>query len=157
MSRNWRYKRWFPLMLFFGAALLSAWLSSALWLGPTGAAAGPLENALPGGLNGRTLLRSGEALDVKVAPAPGIHAVAWALDGRRVGHAPELYLEHIRNGEHTLSLVYRDAQGQLYAVTSLVRVLEPDDYALLVDAVHAAITLPLWEEDAPIYLPFIRR
>ncbi len=152
-----RLNRWFPLMLFLGAALLSAWLSSAFWLRPTRAEVGPLEKALPGGLNGRTLLRSGEALDVVVAAEPGAHAVAWALDGRRVGHAPELHLEQIRNGEYTLSLVYRDDKGQLYSATSLVRVLEPDNFALLVDAVHAAITLPLWEEDAPIYLPFIRR
>ncbi len=54
-------KRWFLLALFLGSALLSAWLSPALSSGWSRAASGPPETALPGGMNGRTLLRSDEA------------------------------------------------------------------------------------------------
>ena len=152
-----RRKRWIPLALFLGATLLSAWLSPALWLGRGRAASGPPESVLPGGMNGTTLLRSGEALDVKVGSAPSAYDIEWMLDGRMVGKAPDLHLQSLRNGEHILSLTYRDTQDRLYAATSLVRVLEPEPYAIQAAAIQAAISLPLWDEDSQIYLPLIRR
>jgi hypothetical protein len=150
-------KRWILLALFLGAALLSAWLSPPFSSGWGKAASGPPETVLPGGMNGRTLLRSDEALDVKVAGVPGAHDIAWMLDGRRVGKAPDLHLQHLRDGEHILRLTYRDAQDRLFAATSLVRVLEAEPYAIQLATIQAAIYLPLWEEDFQDYLPIVRR
>jgi hypothetical protein len=150
-----RLKLLVPLALFLGAAMFSTWLSPALSAGWNRAAAGPPETALPGGMNGRTLLRSGEALDVKVGNVSDAHDVEWVLDGRVVGKAPGLYVLHLRDGEHTLYVTYRDSQGQLFAATSLVRVLEPGPYAVQAAAVQAAVTLPLWDEDFQLYMPLI--
>ena len=149
-------KRGIPLALFLGAALLSTWFSPALWLGQSRAASGPPETARPGGMNGRTLLRSDEALDVKVGGVPGAHDIEWMLDGRMVGKAPDLHLPHLRDGEHSLSLTYRDSQDRLFAATTLVRVLEAGPYAIQVAAVQAAISLPLWEDDFEVYLPLVQ-
>ncbi len=150
-----RPKRWILLALFLGPALLSAWLSPALSSGWSRAASGPPETALPGGMNGRTLLRSDEALDMKVGGAPGAHEIEWMLDGRTVGKDPDLHLQHLRNGEHILSLTYRDSQNQLFAATGQVRVLEAGPYAIQMAAIQAAISLPLWEEDNQVFLPLI--
>ncbi len=152
-----RPNRWSLVAFFLGAMVLSAWLSPLLWSGPGRAAPGPPETALPGGINGRTMLRSGEPLDVRVAAPAGVYDIKWTLDGRTVGHALDLHLRHVRDGEHTLSLTYRDSQGRLCAASALVRVLEPDQYAMYIDAVQAAITLPLWEDDSQANLPIIRR
>lgn len=152
-----RPKNWIPLALFLAAALLSAWLSPALGLGQGSAASRSPGSVLQGGMNGRMILQSGEALDVKVSAAPGAHDIEWKLDGRKVGKAPVLYLQHLRDGEHLLSLTYRDSQDRLFATTELVRVLEPGPYAILANAVQAAISLPLWEEDSQIYLPILQR
>jgi hypothetical protein len=151
-----RSKRWIPLSLFLGAALLSAWLSPPLSLGWGRADSSPSETALPGGISGKTLLRSGEALDVKVAGAPGVHDIQWALDGRGVGKAYALHLGQLQDGEHVLRLTYRDARGQLFAATTQVRVLEAGPYAVELATIQSAITLPLWEEDSQVYLPLLQ-
>jgi hypothetical protein len=150
-----RAKRWIPLSLFLGAALLSAWLSPALSLGWGRAASGPPGTALLGGMSGKTLLRSGEALEVKAASVPGAHDISWVLDGRRVGNASALHLGHLRTGEHVLSLTYRDTQNRLFAATTRVRVLEAGPYAVELATIQSAITLPLWEEDQ-VHLPLVR-
>ncbi len=149
-------KRWIPLALFLGAALLSTWFSPALSSGWSTAASGPPETARPGGMNGRTLLRSGEALDVKVGGVPDAHDIQWMLDGRTVGKAPDLHLPHLQDGEHNLSLTFLDSQDQLFAATTRVRVLEPGPFAIQAAAVQAAISLPLWEDDSEVYLPLVR-
>lgn len=150
-------KRLIPLALFLGAALLSTWFSPALSSGWSITASGLPETALPGGMNGRTLLRSDEALDVEVGSVPGAHDIEWLLDGHIVGNAPELHLRYLRDGEHIVSLTYRDSQNRLYAATTLVRVLKAGEYAVQAAAVQAAIVLPLWEDDFQIDLPVVRR
>jgi hypothetical protein len=145
-----------PLALFLGATLFSAWFFPVFSLGQSSAAFSPPETALPGGMNGRTLLQSGEALDVKVAGVSDAHDIRWMLDGRLVGKAAELHVSHLKNGEHALSLTYRDSQNQLFAAASLVRVLEAGPYAVQVLAIQAAISLPLLQEDDQIFLPLIR-
>jgi hypothetical protein len=151
MNARLQLNRWLPLALFAGAALLSAWLWPA---GP--AASSPPELALPGGLNGRTLLSSAAALTLRVA-APEAQDVEWRLDGWRVGTAAELVLPPIASGDHALSLTYRDAGGQLYAVNTVVRVLPPEQYGAVVMAIQAAVSLPLWVEDDAVYLPLVER
>jgi hypothetical protein len=150
MNANMHFNRWLPQALFVGAALLSAWLAP-VW------AAGPPEAALPAGLNGRTLLPSNEPLELRVAGAPAAQAVEWRLDGRRVGTAEALTLRRVAAGDHALRLTYRDAGGQLYAVNTMVRVLPPEQYVLALEAIQAAITLPLFEEDDSTFLPLIER
>ena len=150
-------KKSISLALFLGAALLSAWLSPTSGLGQSRAASGSPERILPGGMNGRTLLRSGEALDVKVDVVPNVHDIEWVLDGRVVGKAPDLRIQHLQDGEHIVGLTYRDAQDQLFAVTTLVKVLAPGPYAIQATMVQVAITLPLWDEDDQVYLPFVQR
>lgn len=153
MNARPRVHRWLPQALFIGAALLSSALAPAMF--PGWMASQPAEAALPGGLTGRTLLQAGEPLRLQVAGAPGGSAVSWRLDGRRVGTAAELVLPRVASGDHALSLSYRDAGGRLYAVNTVIRVLSPEQYGLVVTAIQAAITLPLWEEDESVYLPLI--
>jgi hypothetical protein len=144
-----RPKQWTPMVLFLVAAMLSAWLSPALSLGWAS------ENALPGGIYGKTILRSGEALDVNLGSIPGAHDIQWMLDGHPVGQAPGLQLQRLRNGEHLLRLAYRDSQGQWFSANTQVRVLEAGPYAVLLSSIQTAISLPLWEEDSEIYLPLV--
>ena len=146
-----RPKRWILLTLFLGGALLSAWLSPALSMGRA------TETALPGGIYGKTLLRNDESLDVNAGNIPGTHDIEWMLDGRLVGKAPELQLQHLRNGEHILSLAYRDSRDQWFTASTLVRVLSTEAYDIQLMAVQAAIYLPLFLEDDPqIYLPLVQ-
>lgn len=144
-----RPNQWTPLVLFLGAAMLSAWLSPALSLGWAP------ENALPGGIYGKTILRSGEALDVNLGNIPGAHDIQWMLDGHPVGKAPDLHLQRLRNGEHLLSLAYRNSQDRLLTANTQVRVLEAGAYAVLLSSIQAEISLPLWEEDSDTYLPLV--
>jgi hypothetical protein len=155
MNARLRLKRWLPQALFVGAALLSAWLAPDLF--PGWLPSRPAEAALPGGLAGRTLLQAGEPLDLRLAGALDAQAVEWRLDGRRVGTAPALTLARVAAGDHALSLTYRDALGQLYAVSTVVRVLPPEQYGAVVTAIQAAISLPLWEEDDAVFLPVVER
>jgi hypothetical protein len=103
------------------------------------------------------VMRSDEALDVMVVDSQGAHDIAWLLDGHIVGTMPDLHLQHLQVGCHILNLTYRDAQAQSFAITTLVRVLEPGLYAATAAEVQAAIYLPLWEEDSEIYLPSVQR
>lgn len=152
-----RVQRWIPQALFVGAALLSAWLSPVLPSGFSAHAPNPLDIALLGGLNGRTLLRSNEALEMKIANVPDAHEVMWQLDGRPVGHSSVLHLAHVDDGDHLLSLTYRDAEDRLFAVNTTVRVLPPEAYDLVTAAIQSAIALPLWAEDEQVYLPSVVR
>jgi hypothetical protein len=152
-----RIRRWVPLALFLGAALLSTWLSPAFSSGRIRAAPGLSVTVLPSGINGRTLLRSHEPLDVKVGGVPGAHDIEWMLDGHIVGKTPDLHLQHLRDGEHILSLTYRDSQDRLYAATTLVRVLEAGPYAIQLAEVQAAVSMLLMEEDFEVYLPLVQR
>ena len=93
---------------------------------------------------------------MKVAGVPVAHDIEWMLDGRMVGKAPDLHLRHLRDGEHILSLTFRDSQDRLFSATTQVRVLEAGSYAIQVAAVQAATFLPLWEEDFQVNLPFVR-
>jgi len=155
MNARLQLNRWLPQALFVGAALLSAALAPALF--PGWWPSQPAEAALPGGLMGPTLLQTGEPLELRVAGAPASQTVEWRLDGRRVGTNPTLTLARVAAGDHALSLTYRDAEGQLYAVNTVVRVLPPDQYGSVLMAIQAAISLPLWEEDDPVYLPLVER
>ena len=155
MYARLNFNRWLPPALFVGAALLSAALAPALF--PGWWPSRPVEAALPGGLIGRILLQTGEPLELRAAGAPEASAVEWRLDGRRVGTAPALALGRVAAGDHALSLTYRDAGGQLYAVNTVVRVLPPEQYGPVLMAIQAAISLPLWEEDEPVYLPLVER
>lgn len=148
-------KRWVLLALFLGSMLFSAWLSPS-FLGWSKAATNTNESLLPAGINGRTLLRRGEALDVVVEGEPNPDYIFWVLDGRSVGKSPGLHLQHLSDGEHTLSVTYRDAQGQAFAASTLVRVLDDEPYAIQAAAIQAAIYLPLWEEDYQAYMPLVQ-
>lgn len=150
-------KRWILLTLFLGAAFFSTWLFPAFSSGYSQAATNSTGTVLLGGISGRTLLRSGETLDVSIGGVPDAHDIKWILDGHTVGEAPDLHLQHLSDGEHTLSLTYRDAQDQAIAATTLVKVLEAEPYVILANAIQAGIYLPLWEEDYQTYIPLVQR
>ena len=147
--------RWIPLALFLGSVLFSAWLSPS-FLGWSKASANTDQALLAAGIDGKTLLRSGEALDVKVGGESDPNHIIWALDGYRIGKAPGLHLQHLSDGEHTLSVTYRDARGQAFAASMLVRVMDAEPYAIQAAAIQAAIYLPLWEEDYQAYIPLVQ-
>jgi len=151
------HKRLFPMALFLLAALLSAYISPKLGLEHSKTALGVPESTLAGGMVGRTWLRSGDALDMSVSATPGVHEVKWTLDGRTVGISNTIHLLHLGDGEYFLRLTYRDYQDRLYNSTALIRVLDPDTYAMQTASLQAVISMLLWEEDSQIYLPAILR
>ncbi|MCC7358608.1 MAG: hypothetical protein IT317_03975 [Anaerolineales bacterium] len=145
-----RLTHWLPHALLLVTALLSAWFA------PVGSAATP-GTALAAGMTGRTLLRTDEALALRVADPRAVRAVEWRLDGRWVGDAPALTVFPIAAGDHALSLTYQDAAGQRYALATQVRVLQPHRFAAEVAALQMAIHFPLFDEDDTLFIPQVIR
>jgi hypothetical protein len=148
-------KSWILLALFLGAVSLSAWRASVVNPFTRVAASAPPETVMPASLNAPALLSSGGVLIANANNAQGAQGYKWILDGRVVGDTHELRIAHLGIGEHHLRLTYHDVQGRLYSADSTVRVLTTENYPLAMDAVQAAITLPLWDEDELIHLPLI--
>ena len=145
------------MALFLLAVLLSAYISPKLGLEQSKTAWGIPGSTLNGGMIGRTLLRSGEALDMSEGATTDVSDVKSTLDGRIVGISNAIHLLHLRDGEYFLRLTYRDFQDRIYGSTALIRVLDPDIYAMQTASLQAAISMLLWEEDSQIYLPAILR
>jgi hypothetical protein len=156
-------------LLLLVACLLtgcSAAVPSYAAVGTSNAAvAGPAPSEpLVAGYIGKTTIRTTDSLALRLAwevnaaegEAPPTDVV-WKLDGRVVSKSRELSISLPAAGEYALELNYRDALGRSCATMVTVRVMEPEEYDAMLQAVEAAAHLSLWMVDEQDFLPLVIR
>ena len=139
--------------------------SSGYLTGVESAAAVQQDSAVPirAVYAGQTIIRTTEPLVLR-SPWNGASSndvaltdFMWVLDGQIVSRSAEMVVSLSEPGDYFVELSYRDVQGNRYAATINVRVMEPEEYDTMMAAVRAAVNLPLWLEDEELFLPIVHR
>lgn len=113
---------------------------------------------------GKTVIRTTEPLALRLGwevngaegEAPPTDVV-WKLDGRVVSTSSELGILLPAAGQYGLELGYRDGLGRQCATRVKVKVMEPEEYDDMLQAVEAAAHLSLWMVDEQSFLPLAIR
>ena len=119
-------------------------------------------NSHPAAYRGRTVIRTTEPLilnlhrvEREIPSGYEIRDIVWMLNGKVVSRSPELvYLLEIP-GEYLVDLSYQDSEGLKFEASIKVKVMDPEAYEGMIDAIQAAVHLPLLLVDDDLFLPFV--